>query len=50
MKIKNMNKLSTQLKKFIANHKEKIALHYKEARQNQMVVEGQIFAGKVNKK
>jgi hypothetical protein len=45
-----MNKLSTQLKKFIANNKKKIALHYKEARRNTMTVEGMLFAGKVNKK
>jgi hypothetical protein len=45
-----MNKLSTQLNKFIANNKKKIALHYKEARLNTMAVEGMLFASKVNKK
>jgi hypothetical protein len=45
-----MNKLSTQLKKFIANNKEKINAHYKEARLNTMSVEGILFTGKVNKK
>jgi hypothetical protein len=45
-----MNKLSTQLNRFIANNKKKIALHYKEARRNTMTIEGILFTGKVNKK